>query len=611
MKRKTSKLPSRVYKYRIWPPTLGANLVEETFVKGRWYFNQYVTIENRRRQLYRAARARLQPPVDVLTKELDALNATRREVGKSIKQAKAEARSRAVPAELVSQMLAVRARIRLTSRLLGDEIEKGKDDPLLLAAAEPIDAEANEAVKALRKTLYWGTYLLIEDAADRSKADTRGDLSYKETPIHQLHGRIGIQIQGGLTVPELVDDTRIQLRVPRMELAGSRPSRGSGRLKPRGKFRLRVGTVPGGREPIWAEFQVAFHRALPEDAVVKWAVVTRRPGHLYRPWIYHLCLTVESDKFERTSGDPRQKGTTAINFGWRKEDDTLRVATINNNASSELRHVHLPREIYDRFDITSSLQSTIDSHFEVAKRELGEWVVEHRETLPDEFMESVAYLTQWKEPRRLSEVVKYWREHRLPDDDGIFPVLWAWRGKWIHLYQWCTCNRRRAINSRTDFYRRLADEVTRASTRIAVENFCISRVAEHAAEEEEETGGQLARENRTRAAVSDLRTFIHQAAAKNHCETALVKAVNNTRRCNKCGQVFEWDPAKELVRRCPDCSTWDQDANNTANIHDRVASGEVVLLVRPAKIAEDGKIESSEEPNFPIARKKLDNLKLK
>ena len=691
MKRKTSSLPSLVYKYRLWAPTLGANLVEETFVKGRWYFNQLVTIENRRRQLYRAARARLQPPVAELTKKVDDLMAERRLVGMSIREAKAATRMRSVPEELASKIIAIRAQIRIAMKLLTAEICKGKDDPLLIAAAEPIDAEADAAVKALRNTLYWGTYQLVEDAIVRSKKDTRGDLSYKENPIHQLHGRIGIQIQGGLHSSELADDTRIQLLVPGMENAGRKPLPRSER-SPRGKLRLRVGTVPGGREPIWAEFPVLIHRALPDDAVIKWAVVTRRPGHLYCPWIYHLCLTVESAKFERTSGNPMQAGEAAINFGWRLENgvadsasisqrgfastlgsqkvtdptpgsQTLRVATINNKVASfqstidgrfeaikkslgawvaehretlpgeflelladlaqwgeprrlsviarywlghrlrgdesifpilwawhtrwlnlyrwvDNNHAYLPKEIYDRFEKCKALQSTIDTHFEVIKKELGAWVAEHRETLPDEVLESLAHLSQWREPRRLSEIARYWSEHRLPADEGIFPVLWAWHGKWIHLYQYSTCNRKRALNARSDFYRNLADEITRSSVKISVEDFNISRVAERAREEEEETGGQAARENRTRAAVSDLRIFINQAAAKNHCETQLVKPTNNTLRCNVCGRVFDWDPARAIVRTCPECSsTWDQDANNTENIHDRVASGEVATLV--------------------------------
>ena len=61
MKRKTRNVPSIIYKYRLKPPTTNADLVDETFREARRYYNTLVTIENRRRYLYRRARRAVVP----------------------------------------------------------------------------------------------------------------------------------------------------------------------------------------------------------------------------------------------------------------------------------------------------------------------------------------------------------------------------------------------------------------------------------------------------------------------------------------------------------------------------------------------------------------------
>ena len=88
----------------------------------------------------------------------------------------------------------------------------------------------------------------------------------------------------------------------------------------------------------------------------------------------------------------------------------------------------------------------------------------------------------------------------------------------------------------------------------------------------------------------------------------IVSAVNNTRRCDVCGRLLDWDPAVELVRECPDCSTWDQDVNATNSIESRVASGEVVEMVVPSKTAENGDFVAGTTSTFENARRRLRNV---
>lgn len=665
-----------VYKYRLWRPTKAAELVEATFRKAEEYYAELVGIENRRRAAYRDARSECSPDVCSLEAELALARHKLDTLYQESRDSKKKSRSRRVPPETASAIAEARQLVKETATLLKDAVARtsivqhylGKlaSSPQLLqnpevasastrltearslpkssentklakklemllaetvrrispdpecpaerlrSAADVADAKADAEVKALRKTLYWGTYLLLEDAWERAKRDEPGWLATSSLPPHRRRGRIGVQVQGGISRDELASctDTRVQLAVPNIEHAGEKPSEvglPTRVCKPRGIFRLRVGTVEGKREPVWAEFPVKFHRALPSDAVVKWAVVTRTPGHLYCPWKYHLCLTVETSEHARTVPGTRQEGTCAVNFGWRLEGGTLRVATLNNDAGSP-EHVRLPKLICDRFEKCKDLQSIIDSNFEEAKKTLASWIATQT-SLPPAFAESFSGLETWRSPRRLSELVDYWREHRLPGDDQVYAALWYWRGRWIHLYQWATCNRQRAIASRMDFYRNLAKRIATTSARVLVEDFQIPQVAKRAPADAAETGGRAARENRTRAAVGELRLCIAQACAKYHCELGLVKSSLNTRRCNVCGECREWNQSRELEHACPACgAVWDQDVNNTDNVHDRAASGEVVPLVRPANCPKPDEVEEEETSTFAAARGRLAKL---
>lgn len=581
-----------VYKYRLWEPTLGKNLVDAAFAKGPGYYNELVSIENHRRAEYRKARTVAVPGLAELESSYQAVQAKLSEAYAAIRASKQITRSRSVPPELAAQVASLKDLAKVGADAIKKKISQAASDPtistVLKERAEAIDAEADAAVKALRKTLYWGTYLLVEDAVKRAKKAEPGWLDYKGGPERLMRGRIGIQIQGGIGVADLATDTRIQAEMP---------ERG------KGKFRLRVGTVEGSREPVWAEFPAKFHRPLPSDAVIKWAVVTRQPGHLRRPWTYHLCLTLQTNQYEQVLPTTKQEGKTAINFGWRQTAGTLRVATLSNTVRGP-EHVLLPQEIYRRFDKCSDLQSLIDQQLDVIKRELGTWIAANKETLPQAFCDTFAGLATWRSAYRLADLVRYWKDHRLPGDELVFPVAWTWRGRWWHLQEWCTCNRQKAIRARRDFYLCLAKQVATTSAEVVIDDTDLSDIAESEDDDVVATGGRKADANRTRAAVSELRQAIVLAAAKYCCRLEVVKAKNNTRKCNVCGQVLEWDPATHLVRECPECSTWDQDVNNTDNLHDLAEAGRSVVMVEPAK-KEDSEVVPAVVTTFADARESL------
>jgi len=608
--RKTSTVPSRVFRFGLRPPTVNADLVEALFAQTRVHGNQLVTIENVSRNRYRMARARLFPAYGALEDRYQKLEIQIQTLRKQIDLGKSTARSRAVDPVLKNEIAVLKNEKKSLAQQLKEMRPSTTQDPELIEIGASANADARAATKALRKTIYWGTYQLIETAVQQASRDTPFEVAYNMDPPHQLSSRIGVQIQGGMSVADLSTDT--QLRIS--PLPKFRPHRG-GPLFARGSWArttlaIRIASDEKNH-PVWAEFPMVMHRPLPNDARIMGAYVTRRRDSVRIPWRYDLCIGLESNEFERTTSSPSQIGTTAINFGWRHIDGKLRVATVNPEGKTPFE-ILLPRTIVKKFHTCDHLQSLVDTKLDEVKKTLHAWISARESELPAEFLESFRNLPAWKSNHRLAELVWYWRDHRVPGDDLIYPIMEQWKDRYRHLGDWLDNQRQHLLDWRTNYYRKFSRWLALHSRRILIDDFQISAVAKRPDPEDELEGGQLARRNRTIVSPSQLRLFIKQACAKYHCEAIVSPTTNNTRRCNVCGELYEWDPARELVHTCPgDGSTWDQDVNNTDNLHDRAASGEVITLVTPAEIVVKSEgcenVVPSSSLSFRDAREQLHN----
>jgi hypothetical protein len=654
MKRKTSTLPTRVYKYALLPPTANAEIVERTFVEARIYYNKLVTIENRRRWRYRDARSRIFPELGGLEAEARALEEELKAARASVNSTKAISRTRKVNQgdkekidSIKKRLREVRSRIsattagiklavlsegirRLEQRLvakptgkkrdaLEKKLAKTRDKTRELASkatpasldgarklsdeAETADAEANASIKALRPTLNWGTYLLCEASAKQAASKTKGDLAYDETPPHLLRSRIGVEIMGGMGVADLQSDTQLQIG----PMPAFRARRSDGKLRARFKaarttLRFRVDSDER-RRPIFAEFPMIMDRPLPADAKIKEAYVTRTPHSTRHPWQHHLCVVLESRELERALPGTRQAGRTTINLGWRLlEDGSLRVATVNNDARSP-KFIELPARHVSGYRKCASLQSLLDEKFEAIKKQISTFIASHEADLPEPFLEAFENLPIWKSQHRLAELAHYWKDNRVTGDADLWPFVERWLERYHHLGDWLYFQRRRLQNYRKDFYERVSKDLALTSAEIVLDAFRIADVARWPAPEVEDEGGALARRNRVIAAPSELRLAIVRAAAKHHCPVVVAPAEDNTRRCNNCGTIQHVESLEHECSICP--ASWDQDVNNTDNLHDRAASGEVVPLVRPAEAGKDADFRSSETSSYGDARKLL------
>jgi hypothetical protein len=601
MNKKTSLVPTKVFKYGLLSPLTGGRLVDEAIHLGHVFYNKLIEIERERRTGYRLERANRFPSLAVLEREIAALTEQIKAIRAEIDVHKIANRTREVLKPLASKVKELKAARKVAHAKLVELRADCKLDEDFAAWSAAHDAVFNEKVKTARNAcgVSWGTYNAIAASVRQASNSSVMDPSFKHW---SGEGRIAVQIQGGMSVKEMATDTQLQLVMP--DFSGEL-TRGERRRRSRTVVKIRMGSDEA-RKPIWAEFPAVIHRPLPDDARIMGATITRRRLGVYRRWCYELCISCESNKFDNTEPCATQQGLATVNFGWRQFEDGLRVAMVNN-AITGLEEIRLPATITSRFTKCDDLRSIIDKQFNVARDYLVAWLKLHEGSCPEWLIAGLKFLPQWKQPERLDRAVGNWLGLRFAGDEAVLPVLAAWREKWRHLADWMMRNRRRGLNMRRDFYRTTAARLAKTTSRLVIEAFDVSQVKRLPMPEEKDAGGPKARHNGTLAAVGELRGFLLQAAAKYHCAVDFVSAEHNTKRCNVCGKLLDWDPAKKVERDCPDCSIWDQDVNATKNAMDRAASGEVVMMVAPAEVAEDGEILPATRHTFSTARAALED----
>jgi hypothetical protein len=604
MKRKTSTVPTKVYKFGLQSPTIGGKLVDEAIYLGHKFYNHLIEIELAKRAEYRAERTRRFPALEAVEVEAAALKTALDAARTVLKAAKSAGRTRKVDASGAAEVKRLAKASKSAYARLDEMRDASKADPDFAAWVELANTAAHDAVKVARNSsgLAWGTYNLIVESVKQASKSSRLDPEFKR---YHGEGRIGVQIIGGMSVADLATDTQLQIIMPELHQG---LTRGEWRRRSRAVVKMRIDSDEK-RRPVWVEFPAVIHRPLPDDARIMGAVITRRRLGVFRRWAYDLCIACESNKFNSVAMPAQQqKGIAAINFGWRQFPDGLRVAMINNDVTG-LEEIRLPNKILERFAKCDELQGFIDDHFNAARAALKEWLSVHKADCPEWLIKSLEYVHAWQQPERLDRVVGNWAGLRFPADADIFPRLAQWRSHdYRHLEEWKMRNHRQGLNMRKDFYRTTAARIAQHSKRLVIELFDIRQVAELPKPEKVDTSWRAARHNRFLVCISEFRDDLIKAGAKYHCAVDIVPAQNNTRRCNVCGLLLEWDPAGKVVRDCPECSTWDQDVNATDNALDRVARGEVVPMVVPAEAVENGEIIPVKRSTFRAAREALGNL---
>lgn len=499
MKRKTSTVPTKIFTYGCVALTENAEVFHEQLFLAHRYQNELTAISLEARTRYREARARI-PELAPVEQEYETLDKRVDDLLTEMKQTNASVRGRVRDASLVEEVKRLKAQRRLVGKRRKELREALKADPTFAAGVERINEDKARQHKERRAAcgVYWGTYLLREksmEQAEKSATDPKFRRFSRE-------GRVGVQLQHGLTLTEAYgcEDTRLRIS----PLPPDQWSTRSGRRHARTTVRMRVGS--DGRAPVWAAFQIIMHRPLPADARIMWAwILVQRVGTDTK---YQLQLAVESKDFERAL--PRGPAV-AIDFGWRVEPEGIAVALAVDERGGQ-RSLVLPRVVHERLDHADSLRGVADRNFDAARADLVAWM-RGRQHPPAWLVEATQHIHAWHSHARLARIAYQWREHLADADQSELDVaerLEAWRRQNRHLYQWESHERAKAIGRRKDIYRNWVAELRKEYSHVVIEKLNLRDLARNAPPDEDARGDYTHR-TRVVAAPSSLRDMVRES----------------------------------------------------------------------------------------------------
>lgn len=251
-------------------------------------------------------------------------------------------------AEHLNELFAERAKLRKDARRkiptpeIDAEVEKIKPELKTLRAQakeqrqeayaankEPLkllDTERFERVKKARQESaalgsYWGNYNSVINSYERARnRSVKIGVELKQRPFNG-EGRLTNQIQNGMTAGRVLANTHSLVGINTTNVMMLRPRGGSKLMRNPHAAILRF-NIFNHDERRYVNWPFIMYRPLPDDAMIKEVVVTkRRHANTWR-WSVIFTMTKAKPKTGMRSGQP-----VAINFGWRRVEDELRVGT--------------------------------------------------------------------------------------------------------------------------------------------------------------------------------------------------------------------------------------------------------------------------------------------
>lgn len=570
-------MQARVFEFGLGEPdpqTLA--IVAEQIWRAHRYRNKLVEIEHARRKTVQEA---LQGHADVasLQTELDQALAQLEAARTAIRLARQATRKRKVDPALIAGCEVVRARVKD----LGDQVRTAKraicEDPTIRATFAAAEDAARARVREERKQcgVYWGTYLLVEAAADAARKS-------KTPPKFQRwrygEGAVGVQLQGGLALEELWGgDTQLQIDPVPAAAHDAHTPRGERRRLCRTTVRMRLGS--DGRAPIWGTWPLILHRPLPPGSRVKAATIARWRRDATH-WEWHLRLQLELP--DGWAPAPAGTGMCALNLGWCQRPTGIRVGYVVGEDGLE-REIIVPPSVGARLDQAARIQAHRDRNL----NELRPALTQALGALAAStwLLEATQHLAAWKSADRFRRLYEAWKTRRFEGDAAAFDLLAAWYAREIHLHQFQAGATRGALNHRREVFRLAAAELA-ARYRTLVYDDTNLMAFQESPQPEEDAEIAIVKQQQRVSAPHTLRLALISAFARAGA-IERESCADVTRRCYSCGSL-EVVAAADRVHTCTSCNTrWDQDANACMNLlkraRERLADADGIKTARGQK----------------------------
>lgn len=328
-----------------------------------------------------------------------------------------------------------------------------RDDPVVSEKIEAIHATARaERLQARAECgVYWGTYLIIENA---DVAARRHPLWFAkkpwdpEAPEWCGEGAVGVQISGGLGAEDLASSPFVRL-IPRGDRRNSRRAM----LRPRYHLWLRIGSDEK-RRPIWGRWPMVMHRPLPEGARIQRVHVHRRLIGPREEWYAVFFLRLPDKQVVH----PAASVACGISFETRAlADGSMRVGALHGSDGST-EELILPAEVLSSIHRATTLHATRKQNMAQAMHELRAWL----ETVPECWLHGAAqHSSAWRGNQKFNALLALWKQNRVDGDQDMLDKVHAWSRQDKHLWLWESSQRVGALRRRRDVYRQMAARIAR------------------------------------------------------------------------------------------------------------------------------------------------------
>lgn len=540
------------------------------------YFNKLIDIERWAFDARAAAQQKASPDLAGLLQSLKELD-QRVEVEKQkLNQLRAKLKTKRIALEYRKPLLDLNeARKEMYSKV-SEEKAKLKDNEEYKKALVDIYNELSVRQKTVYGSypdLFWGTKNAIRADVDAAVDRCFGSPQFKK---RSRSGRLSCQIINGINAEEIFSckDTRVQIE----RVLGH---------KKKALFRMRIGSDEN-RKPVWAELMIYFHRPFPVGSQIMSAQIIRRPSprNVYREgkfipideWKVCFSVRIPEEKIIHPNND-----CIAIDTGWRRVEQGLRVAVLYDRDRGEQDSLILPNELLARWAKSEDIQSVRDQLFNTAHSSFIRFMKDETISKPDWLTEACGdHLHQWKSPRRFRDLVAVWK--RFPGDEEIWNKVFRAvpdgslkvrdlpyeQRSYImvdrHLEQYGKFNAIKADAIRNDLYRNFAIRIARKYGIVLMKDTNFAEMYEEKPPEKQ--SGEEAVAIRWRKAASNglLRRYIREACVKTASSFFALEAQQTTAICSECGSKQTPDRAIR-THTCSDCSqTWDLDVNACKNL---------------------------------------------
>ncbi|CAM2833354.1 hypothetical protein JHFBIEKO_5597 [Methylobacterium mesophilicum] len=466
--------------------------------------------------------------------------------------------------EKLQEKLASLAAISQAKKLLA--LTQKEVSKRMASELRDLELARREAVKVARQNsgLWWGNYNPLVRAFEnaRSAAVRGGHTMRRRAPGG--NSRITNTLQGGADVEQLYDGSLSQVMIrPPSGRAWSAESRGERRRLQRTRLTATVFVQSGERRSV--TWPMVMHRPIPDDCRVKEVIITRRRvGEQWKWAASFICTRAPGPAAPLPAGAK----PLAVDIGWRRVPDGLRVATVSA-ADGLPRFVVLQKDLLEAFAFTDELRDRVQTSARVGLELLQATDATRFEQPYQEMLITL----QRREEGRFTGLREFTRGpfFTAQSRDAVGAEIAAWRKAYTKLVTWLSNHQRKVVARRNHQYQNAAIEIIESASSVVINDVKFADIGRRS-DRSAETNFFPQRVNyyRVAAAPSELVRCLRLQATKRGIPFSK-EAAPSPVGCPECGSTARKSRADAMPQTCEACGTsFDQDVATCRSLLARV-----------------------------------------